>query len=47
MGPPNNYMKKGKTIYNFFVEPQLSVFDSGPGQPKWQVLIGLMFQFMD
>jgi len=40
-------LKEGKTIYNFFVEPQLSIFDSGPGQPEWQVLIGLMFQFMD
>lgn len=25
------------SLYNFFVEPQCSVADRGPGQPGWQV----------
>lgn len=40
-------MKSGKTVYNLFVEPQGSVADRGPGQPRWQVFFGLNLQFMD
>ena len=38
-------VKQGKTVYNFFVEPQFSVADDGPGQPRWQVFAGLNLQF--
>ncbi len=33
------------TVYNAFIEPQYSVADSGPGQPEWQVFVGLNMQF--
>lgn len=38
-------LKQGKTVYNFFVEPQYSVADRGPGQPEWQVYFALNMQF--
>lgn len=38
---------KGKTVYNFFVEPQVSVADRGPGQPEWQIFFGLNMQFKE
>jgi hypothetical protein len=38
-------IKKGKIVYNIFVEPQFSVADDGPGQPAWQVLLGFNLQF--
>jgi len=37
--------RKGRTVYNAFVEPQVSVFDGGPGQPQWQIFVGLNMQF--
>jgi len=40
-------MKRGKTVYNFFVEPQFSVADRGPGQPEWQIFTGLNMQFLE
>jgi len=40
-------MKKGKTVYNMFVEPQWSIADDGPGQPQWQIFMGLNLQFLD
>ncbi|MHC5175407.1 hypothetical protein [Serratia rhizosphaerae] len=40
-------IKQGKTVYNFFIEPQGSVADHGPGQPRWQIFVGLNLQFMD
>lgn len=40
-------VKRGKTVYNFFVEPQGSIADRGPGQPRWQVFAGLNLQFLD
>ena len=36
---------KGKTVYNFFIEPQWSVADKGPGWPEWQVFVGFNMQF--
>ncbi|MEH6588217.1 MAG: hypothetical protein V7720_16795 [Halioglobus sp.] len=39
--------KKNKTVFNMFVEPQFSVADKGPGQPEWQIFIGLNMQFMN
>jgi hypothetical protein len=40
-------LKQGNTVYNFFVEPQFSLADKGPGQPEWQVLFGLNLQFLN
>ncbi len=40
-------IKRGKTVYNFFAEPQYSVADRGPGQPEWQVFFALNLQFLD
>jgi len=39
-------IKKGKTVYNLFVEPQFSVADDGPNQPEWQVFLGFNMQFL-
>lgn len=39
-------IKKGKTVYNLFVEPQFSVADKGPGQPEWQLFVGFNMQFL-
>ncbi len=39
-------VKKGKTVFNFFVEPQFSVLDHGPGQPQWQIYFAVNMQFM-
>jgi hypothetical protein len=39
-------VKRGKTVYNFFVEPQFSVADRGPGQPEWQIFFALNMQFL-
>jgi len=39
-------IQTGRVVYNAFVEPQFSVADDGPGQPEWQVLLGLNMQFL-
>ncbi len=39
-------IKRGKTVYNFFVEPQYSVATDGPGQPQWQIYFALNMQFL-
>lgn len=39
--------KRDRTVFNLFVEPQWSVADKGPGQPKWQVFFGLNMQFVN
>ncbi len=39
-------IKKGKTVFNLFIEPQVSIADRGPGQPKWQIFTGLNMQFL-
>lgn len=36
-----------KTVYNVFVEPQGSIADRGPGQPRWQIFAGLNLQFLN
>ncbi|MFQ5356699.1 MAG: hypothetical protein ACE5DY_09505, partial [Mariprofundaceae bacterium] len=38
--------KVGDVVYNAFVEPQFSVADRGPGQPKWQIFFGFNMQFL-
>jgi hypothetical protein len=40
-------IKRDKTVFNVFVEPQWSVADKGSGQPKWQVFLGLNMQFLN
>jgi len=34
-----------KTVFNAFIEPQISVADKGAGWPKWQVFLGFNMQF--
>lgn len=36
---------RGKTVFNVFIEPQISVADHGPGQPEWQIFAGFNMQF--
>ncbi len=38
-------IKRNKTIYNFFIEPQFSLASRGRGQPDWQIFMGLNLQF--
>lgn len=40
-------IKKGKTVFNLFVEPQASIVYRGPGQPDWQVFAGFNMQFLN
>ncbi len=40
-------VKRGTTVYNFFIEPQFSVADKGPGQPEWQIFFALNLQFLN
>lgn len=37
-------IKHEKTVYNLFIEPQFSVASRGPGQPDWQIYMGLNLQ---
>lgn len=39
-------LKKGKTVFNLFIEPQVSIADRGPGQPRWQIFTGFNMQFL-
>ena len=34
-----------KGVYNFFIEPQFTVLDKGPGQPEVQLFMALNMQF--
>ena len=36
---------QGKTVYNFFVEPQFTILDRGQGQPEFQLYAALNLQF--
>lgn len=38
---------KGKKVFNLFVEPQVSVADRGPDQPRWQIFAGFNMQFKE
>jgi hypothetical protein len=38
-------MTSGNTVYNFFVKPQFTILDRGPGQPELQVYMALNMQF--
>ena len=37
--------KRGKTVFNAFIEPQFTVLDKGPGQPEFQIFMALNMQF--
>jgi hypothetical protein len=39
-------IKRGKTVFNIFVEPQVSVAYRGALQPDWQVFAGFNMQFL-
>lgn len=39
-------IKRDKTVYNVFIEPQFSVASRGSGQPDWQIFMGLNMQFL-
>ena len=38
-------IKRKKTVFNMFIEPQISVADRGPGFPEWQIFAGFNMQF--
>lgn len=38
-------VKKGNTVFNFYLEPEYSLITHGPGQPDWQVFVGINMQF--
>ncbi len=40
-------VRKDKTVFNFFVEPQISAADKGPGGPDWQIYFALNMQFVN
>jgi hypothetical protein len=40
-------LKKEKTVYNAFIEPQFSLTDKGPGLPQWQIFFGFNMQFLN
>ena len=37
-------IKKNKTVFNVFIEPQISVADRGPNFPEWQIFMGFNMQ---
>lgn len=39
-------IKKGNTVFNLFIEPQISVADEGAGWADWQVYVGFNMQFL-
>ena len=38
-------VKQGNKVFNFFVEPQWTILDRGPGQPEFQIYAALNMQF--
>jgi hypothetical protein len=39
-------VKQGNMVFNFFIEPQVSIIDDGPGWPDWQILFAVNMQFL-
>lgn len=39
-------VRQGNTVFNFFIEPQFTILDKGPGQPEFQLYMALNMQFM-
>ncbi len=40
-------LKKGRTVYNMFIEPQFSAAHEGDGQAIWQIFAGFNMQFLE
>lgn len=38
-------VRQGNTVFNFWVEPQFTILDRGPGQPEFQIFAALNLQF--
>lgn len=38
-------VKQDKKVFNFFIEPQFTILDRGPGQPELQIYAALNMQF--
>jgi hypothetical protein len=34
-------------MFNFFIEPQVSVIDDGAGWPEWQIVFAVNMQLVD
>jgi len=39
-------VKKNKTVFNMFIEPQWTILHDGVGQPEFTVFVGLNMQFL-
>jgi len=39
-------MPMGRTVFNFFIEPQFTVLDRGVGQPEFQIYMAVNMQFL-
>ncbi|MEX1310955.1 MAG: hypothetical protein AB1Z65_11090 [Candidatus Sulfomarinibacteraceae bacterium] len=39
-------VKKDRTVFNMFVEPQFTILHDGVGQPEFQIFAGLNLQFL-
>ncbi len=39
-------VKKSRTVFNMFIEPQFTILHDGLGQPEFQVFAGLNLQFL-
>ena len=39
-------IKKDRTVYNIFIEPQWTILHDGVGQPEFTVFVGLNMQFL-
>jgi len=35
----------GHTVLNFFIEPQYTILENGPGQPRFQLFSAVNVQF--
>jgi hypothetical protein len=39
-------IKSGNKVFNFFVEPQTTILSDGPGQPDFQIFVGMNMQLV-
>lgn len=39
-------MPMGRTVFNFFIEPQFTILDRGVGQPEFQLYMAVNMQFL-
>jgi len=40
-------VKKDYMMFNFFIEPQVSIIDDGAGWPEWQIVFAVNMQLVD